>query len=94
MGREGWVHLLDEREVESCFVWAWGRLSFHVEIWDDQVWRTQLISGQKGWQFFTRIQYERDGRNIIRHGGIPVLTDEGEFRPNMFPREYVTFRYQ
>lgn len=65
-----------------------------VEIWEDQVWRTEYMQGTKGWEFFTRIQYDRDGRKIIRHTGTPTLSDEGEFTPNMFSREYVTFRYQ
>ncbi len=65
-----------------------------VEIWEDQVWRTEFMRGTKGWEFFTKIEYYRDGRKIIRYTGIPTLSDEGEFTPNMFPREYVTFKYQ
>lgn len=65
-----------------------------VEIWEDQVWRMESLGGGKGWEFFTKLEYNRDGRKIIRHTGISILTDGGEFKPNMFPREYVTFRYQ
>lgn len=64
-----------------------------VEIWEDQVWRKDSY-GIKGWEFFTKIEYERDGRTIIRHTGIPTLSDEGVFTPNMLPRKYVEFRYR
>ena len=61
-----------------------------VQIWDTQVWR--MRPGQ--WELFTYIDYERDGKSIRRHTGIPTLTDDGEFEPNMKPREYVDFIYQ
>lgn len=61
-----------------------------VQIWDTQVWR--MRPGQ--WELFTYIDYERDGKSIRRHTGIPTLTDEGEFKPNMQPREYIDFRYK
>ncbi len=60
-----------------------------VQIWEDQVWHIR-----DGWEFFTKIEYERKGRKVIRHTGIPTLTDNGHFEPNMFPREYVEFRYK
>lgn len=46
------------------------------------------------WEFCTKIEYERDGRKIIRHCGRPTLSDDGEFKPNMHPKEYVDFRYK
>jgi len=58
-----------------------------VEIWEDQVWHW----GKK-WEFLTKIEYERDGRKIMRHCGIPTLTDDGHFELNMHPHEYVAFR--
>ena len=61
-----------------------------VQIWDTQIWR--MRPGQ--WELFTYIDYERDGKSIRRHTGIPTLTDDGEFEPNMKPREYVDFIYQ
>lgn len=61
-----------------------------VEIWEDQVWRT----GQPGWEFFTKLEYERDGRKITRYTGTPTLTDEGKFDPQMFPREYIEFQFR
>ncbi len=60
-----------------------------VEIMEDQVWRTLA----PGWEFQTKIVYERDGRRITRYTGAPTLSDEGEFNSNMFSREYVDFRY-
>jgi hypothetical protein len=64
-----------------------------VQIWDTQVWRTEQ-DGQDGWEIFTYIEYERDGKTIMRHTGIPKLKDNGEFELNMKPREYIDFRYK
>ena len=65
-----------------------------VEIDEDQVWKVDSDEEEKGWQIFTRIKYERDGRKIIRHAGIPFLNDNGEVDLNLFPREYIEFRYK
>lgn len=65
-----------------------------VKIWEDQVWRATHHRGIQGWEIFTKLEYERDGMQIIRHTGIPILTDEGEFTPNMKPRKYIDFRYK
>lgn len=65
-----------------------------VEIWKDQVWRTESLRGIPGWEFFTKIEYQRDGRDITRYTGTPVLKDDGTFDLNMRPREYIDFRYK
>lgn len=65
-----------------------------INIVADQVWRTPGLTGIAGWEFFTEIQYQRDGRNIIRYTGSPVLRDDGTFESNMRSREYVDFRYK
>lgn len=61
-----------------------------VDILADQVWRM----GEKQWTFMTGVHYQRDGRKILRYTGTPVFSDEGEFKLNMAPHEYVNFRYQ
>ena len=61
-----------------------------VQILDTQVWRI----GNKGWELFTYIDYERDGKTITRKIGTPTITDDGEFQPNMPSREYINFRYK
>lgn len=61
-----------------------------VQIWDTQVWRME----PEQWELFTYIEYERDGKTIRRHAGIPTLADNGDFEPNMQPREYIDFRYK
>ena len=68
-----------------------------VQIWDTQVWRAGFEYPEEkgnGWELYTKIEYERDGRKIIRHTGIPLLTDGGEFKPNLLPDEYIRFRYK
>lgn len=67
-----------------------------VQICETQVWRTEIPRGalKPAWEFFTDTKYKRDGREIIRHTGITALTDEGEFIPNLLPREFVDFRYK
>lgn len=60
-----------------------------VEILADQVWRSERL-----WAFFTALNYERDGRAIMRFTGKPTLSDNGAFKLNMYPHEYVNFRYQ
>ncbi|HKC14666.1 MAG TPA: hypothetical protein VKC89_01735 [Patescibacteria group bacterium] len=58
-----------------------------VEIWEDQIWRLG-----KGWEFYTKLEYERNGRKITRYAGKPTLSDGGKFEPNLFSREYIQFR--
>ena len=66
-----------------------------VQIWDDQVWRLSFGTDKhEGWEIFTYVDYERDGRKIRRHTGIPTLTDKGVFEPNLLPDEYIRFRHQ
>ncbi|MEK7188547.1 MAG: hypothetical protein AAB685_01685, partial [Patescibacteria group bacterium] len=61
-----------------------------VEVVEDQTWRY----GPSGWRMFTQIEYERDGRRIVRYTGMSSVDGEGEFAANMLPQEYVDFRYQ
>lgn len=47
----------------------------------------------RGWEFFAKIEYQRNGKRILRYVGRPYLSDEGEFTPNMLSHEHVNFRY-
>lgn len=69
-----------------------------VEIWENQVFPIGAYtrkSNNQGWELFTRIKYTRDGREVIRSIGTPVLTVDGELvMPEMMSREFVDFRYK
>lgn len=66
-----------------------------IQIWENQVWRAGFeYPGVNGWEIYTKLEYERDGRKIMRHTGIPLLKDDGTFEPNLLPDEYIKFRYQ
>lgn len=66
-----------------------------IQIWEDQVWRAGFeYQDVNGWEIYTKLEYERDGRKITRHTGIPLLQDDGEFVPNLLPDEYIRFRYK
>lgn len=69
-----------------------------VEIWEDQVSPLGVHTGRQkyqGWELFTRIKYTRDGRDVIRSTGTPVLSVDGELTmPEMMSREFVDFRYK
>lgn len=69
-----------------------------VELWEDQVFPIGAYTrrgGFQGWELFTRIKYSRNGREIIRMTGIPVLSVDGELKiPEMMSREFVDFRYK
>jgi hypothetical protein len=62
-----------------------------VRLDPEQVWPTWF--GQEGdIDFFGYIEYERNGRKIIRRAGRPTLTYDGKVEPNMPSREYIEFR--
>lgn len=69
-----------------------------VEIWEGQVFPRGVYTRRQknqGWELFTRIKYSRDGRDIIRMIGVPVLSVDGELTmPEIMSREFVDFRYK
>lgn len=68
-----------------------------VLIWDTQVWRAGFEYPEekgKGWELYTKLEYERDGRKIVRYTGTSLLKDNGDFEPNLLPDEYINFRYK
>lgn len=69
-----------------------------VEIWEDQVWPIGAYTRRQeiqGWEIFTRIKYSRDGKELIRMTGIPILNVDGELiMPEMMSREFIDFRYK
>ncbi len=60
-----------------------------VEIMEGQVWN---MGGK--WDVFTKVEYEREGRKIMRYTGEPRVSHDGEVELNMLPHEYVAFRYK
>lgn len=58
------------------------------EIWPESPFRYDT------WDVLTVIRYPRDDREIIRYTGSPMVTHDGDFQNNMFPRKYVDFRYK
>jgi hypothetical protein len=68
-----------------------------VQIWDTQVWRAGFEYPEakgKGWELYTKVEYDREGRRIMRHTGVSFLGDDEEFKPNLLPDEYIRFRYR
>lgn len=69
-----------------------------VEIWEYRVWLLGVYTRRQKyqvWGLFTRIKYTRDGRDIIRSTGTPILSVDGELTmPEMMSREFVDFRYK
>ena len=52
------------------------------------------MHGYTGWELYTMRTYQRDGRNVRRYTGTPMLTDDGFFALNMKPHEFVNFEYK
>jgi|GEM_PF-3526029 len=62
-----------------------------VELEPTQIWPSRF--GREGdIMIFAFLEYERNGRTIMRRVGMPTLTYDGEITPNMPSREYIEFR--
>lgn len=62
-----------------------------VKLEPTQVWPSMFGRGDDI-EIFAFVEYERNGRKIMRRAGTPTVTYDGEITPNMPSREYVEFR--
>jgi hypothetical protein len=62
-----------------------------VQLDPTQVWPA-WTSQEGDIEFFATIEYERNGRKILRRAGTPTLTYDGKIALNMPTREYIEFR--